>query len=390
MANLIDSIGDSEVVAGSTDLSMDETFEFILNRMLENVPDEDEGGLPIDKREGSVIYNALAPVAIELTNLYDYLRILENDCFADTAGLEALTRIAMERGVAYRDATKAILKIKAAPTTVNLIGCRFMIADTDLAFDVNAKVEGTADLWLAECETSGSAGNVTEGDLVLDEVGEESVVDDLESVSISGIQTMAYDAEDVESFRTRYFESIKASRFGGNIADYKEFCLAQTDVGGVKVTPHWNGGGTVKVVFIDRSYAKPTAEMVNALQTAIDPVENSGLGYGMAPVGHRVTVEAAEEVAINVTAKITYLRGYDFDRVKTDLQNQIGIYLLSLRENWEAGDIIVRKSGIENALLSVDGIADCSISSLNGGTDNIVLSLNQIPVFGVITEGRAG
>ncbi|HCU3121441.1 TPA: phage tail protein, partial [Clostridioides difficile] len=40
------------------------TFENIIKRMLDSVPDT------FDKREGSIIYNALAPVAIELTETY--------------------------------------------------------------------------------------------------------------------------------------------------------------------------------------------------------------------------------------------------------------------------------------------------------------------------------
>ena len=40
------------------------TFEFILDRMLDRVPDT------VDKREGSIIYDALAPAAAELAKTY--------------------------------------------------------------------------------------------------------------------------------------------------------------------------------------------------------------------------------------------------------------------------------------------------------------------------------
>ena len=39
-------------------------FDMLMERMLENVSDE------LDKREGSVIYDAIAPAALELANMY--------------------------------------------------------------------------------------------------------------------------------------------------------------------------------------------------------------------------------------------------------------------------------------------------------------------------------
>ena len=55
------------------------TFDSIMQRMLDAVPDT------IDKREGSVVYDALAPAAIELQNLYIELDVVLNQTFVDTA-----------------------------------------------------------------------------------------------------------------------------------------------------------------------------------------------------------------------------------------------------------------------------------------------------------------
>ncbi|EQH03085.1 bacteriophage baseplate assembly J domain protein [Clostridioides difficile] len=55
------------------------TFENIIKRMLDSVPDT------FDKREGSIIYNALAPVAIELTETYIAMDELLDQTFVDTA-----------------------------------------------------------------------------------------------------------------------------------------------------------------------------------------------------------------------------------------------------------------------------------------------------------------
>lgn len=78
-----------------------QTFEVILERMLDRVPDT------LDKREGSIIYNALAPAAWELSEIYIQLDVNNNLSFADTATDEFLTRIAAEQGINRRAATFA-------------------------------------------------------------------------------------------------------------------------------------------------------------------------------------------------------------------------------------------------------------------------------------------
>ena len=45
-------------------------FDTLMERMLENVSDE------LDKREGSVIYDAIAPAALELANMYVALDVV--------------------------------------------------------------------------------------------------------------------------------------------------------------------------------------------------------------------------------------------------------------------------------------------------------------------------
>ena len=80
------------------------TYDLILKRMLDAVPND------VDKREGSIIYDALAPAALELVNMYVQLDNVLNETFADTASREFLIRRASERGITPEPATKAILK----------------------------------------------------------------------------------------------------------------------------------------------------------------------------------------------------------------------------------------------------------------------------------------
>ncbi len=62
------------------------TYEVILQRMLDRVPDT------MNKREGSIIYDALAPAAVELALAYIQFDMMLNESFADTAFMEYLIK----------------------------------------------------------------------------------------------------------------------------------------------------------------------------------------------------------------------------------------------------------------------------------------------------------
>ena len=73
-----------------------QTFETIMDRCLSRVSSS------VDKREGSVIYDALAPACAELATLYTELSNILDRAFPDTATGEDLDRKCMERGVIRR------------------------------------------------------------------------------------------------------------------------------------------------------------------------------------------------------------------------------------------------------------------------------------------------
>ena len=72
------------------------TYEVIMQRLLNRVPDT------FDKREGAIIFDALAPAAAELAQLYVQLDVVLNQTFADTATGEYLEkRCAEDMEVAF-------------------------------------------------------------------------------------------------------------------------------------------------------------------------------------------------------------------------------------------------------------------------------------------------
>lgn len=346
------------------------TYDKILSRMLERVPND------IDKREGSIIYDALAPAAAELAQMYIQLAYFNNISYADEATDEYLTKRCAERGIMRKQATKAIRK-----GIFNLeipVGSRFALSDT--TYGVIEKIKEFE--YKLECEQVGSIGNTYEGTLTL-----ISNIQGLEVAALTDILIPGEDTENDESLRKRYFDNLESEAYGGNVADYIEKTKSLNGVGGVKVYPVWNGGGTVKLVIQDSNKSKPSNELINEVQEKMDPTQNQGQGIGIAPIGHIVTVVGVDETLVNIESDITLVGGYIWDDVKLHIEQTITLYLNELCDSWDSLDkLVVRVAYIETRILQVTGVLDVQMTKLNGLLTNLILDTNNIPKLGVITK----
>lgn len=350
----------------------DISYDLILERMLARVSDS------IDKREGSIIYDALAPAAMEIMLMYIELNTVINETFGDTASREYLIKRALERGLEPTPATYAILK---GEFNIDIeVGARFTCSD--LIYIATEKTEDC--IYKMQCETIGTAGNSVFGTLI-----PVDYINGLTTATLTELLIPGEDEEDTEIFRDRYFDSFDSQAYGGNQADYLEKTHTISGVGGVKVYPVWNGGGTVKLVILDSLWNCPSDELVELVQETIDPISSSGNGLGFAPIGHEVTVVAVDEVSIDVEATFTFVDGYDFSTAKSSIENAINEYLGELRQEWDSQSaIIVRVSQIESRLLSLAEILDIEDTTINSSTKNITLGADEIPVLGVVTSGE--
>lgn len=350
----------------------DQTFERILQRSLERV------GVDVDKREGSLIMNAIAPVSAEHANIYILLDGIITDGYADTATREYLIKRCRERGIEPHAATNAVLKGKFNMEIP--IGSRFNLEELNyVAIELIESAEEetvTYYYYQMRCETSGTEGNKYFGELS----SIDYIHKDLEG-SLVELLIPAEDEEDTEILRNRYLSSFASSPFGGNKQDYKDKTNSLDGVGGTVVIPVWNGGGTVKLIIIDSEYHVASEELVAAVQEAIDP-DPQGTGSGIAPIGHTVTVVSAEAFAVDVSCNITLVEGYQLVTVKTKIKEALEAYFLDMRKAWENGGLVVRISQIENRILGVDGVLDVINTTANGSTENLVLEVDQLPIMG--------
>lgn len=393
------------------------TYEEILNRMLARVSNK------FDKREGSVIWDTHSPTAIELQILYIELDTILRESYGDTASREFLILRCRERGISPYEATKAVLKGIFVPATIDVIGKRFNIGDVN--YIVTEKLADGE--YKVQCETPGSTGNQFLGSMIPIEY-----INGLQSAELTEILIPAEDEEETEDLRQRYFKSFEQKAFGGNAADYIEKTNKIAGVGNTKVTRVWNSdispadmipseevkawyqnisetltgdaaawlsavftaasekklttGGTVLLTIINSEYGPASDILIKKVQNEIDPTENAGEGYGIAPIGHVVTVKSVNAVEIFVRTEITFETGFGWNNRQVLIENAISEYLLELRKVWaDSPYLIVRVSQIDTRILGVQGIIDIKGTLLNDSDENLILGPCDIPVFGGVS-----
>lgn len=340
------------------------TYEEILQRCLDRIPNT------IDKRQGSIIYDALAPCCVELAQMYIELSGIYDQVFIDTAVGEALDKLVEQNGVKRKDATYALRKGEF--NMVVPVDNRF--SDGENTYIVIENIVGTNNSIL-RCEQAGVVGNSYYGSLT-----PITYLQGLTRAELTDIIDMGDDIESDEDLRVRYMESVTAPQFGGNVSDYQTKVKSLTGVGGCKVVPIWNGGGTVKLIITNSQGGVPTSSLVNDVQEAVDPNQDQQ-GLGIAPIGHIVTVEGAVARNITVSATFTLESGVDPTDIQDSVNNIVDNYFKSLSTNWDKEDnLIVRISQLETRLLGVAGVLDITNTKMNNSTSNLSLESNEIPV----------
>lgn len=373
------------------------TFQYLLERALLEVPDT------VDKREGSIIYDALAPACYVLAEFFAELYRHTQETYADTASGEWLEKRVAEAGVTRIQASPAVKKatfttINGQPAVVS-IGNRFATIDTEVPLYYRIVEEYTVDgvavpgEYRAVCETPGTIGQQYFGTIVpLD------FIPNLGTAELSTILIPGEDTETDESLFNRYITKINNKAFAGNIASYHQLALEIEGIGGVQVYPVWNGGGTVKLSIVDGTFGKVTSDFVATVQEKIDPEaipEYAGTGLGMAAIDHRVTVVTPEEFIANISGNITLSNGYTLAAVQARIKEELESYFWTLRSQWDKGDqfnrysVVIYQSQIIRTVLGVAGVLNITNVTINGNSSDIVLEQSgekqQLPILGEVT-----
>lgn len=357
------------------------TYEHLMEQLLSNVPTD------VSTSEGSVVYSALSPLAYELERAYIEMDVLLKQTYADTSDYDYLELRAKERGLTPIQATyckKLGVFNVAIPT-----GTRFLISNL---YWTSGEIHSTPEdysgfCYVMTCETAGTGANAVSGELTLIECPDSSF--DISKIDTAELlETATIPARDKESqadFLARYHDSFNAQSFGGNIADYMEKIHSIEGVGGVHIYPAWQGGGTVKAIIIGADYKEASADLVTIVKNKMDP--DDGLGGGLCPIGHVLTVASAAGVNITIAATVTPQTGTTTAELQTAIEQAMENYLEELRKNWEDEyqtnhqGLVVRLAEIESRILNVDGVIDVADATINGTASNLSLDDSEIPLL---------
>lgn len=367
-------------------------FQYFLDIMLERVP------LNMDVREGSVIYDALAPASWALAEQNMNLVNVLLETYTQTAIGEALDWRGAERGIARNTATKARVKaffndMDGNPYNPD-IGSRFSSITNDqtdlIYYQVNSKiVDGQAEL---EAEQAGGNGNYYLGQIL-----PISNMNGLGYAEITDITVPAREAESDDDYRARILDYSSVAEYGGNVADYLKFVGENSDIGAVQVYPTWNGGGTVKVIILDNDLKPASETLVKEEQEELDPTDSRGNGYGIAPIGHTVTVAAPEIHAIAVDLTVETVSGINPEDVVNDVKKTVTEYVENeVKLHWaKATDtrnysMIIYRSQISAAILkNIPSIINIQQVLINGQEIDEQIQMDatkqEVPITGEVT-----
>lgn len=366
-----------------------QNYDYWLNLMLDNVPND------IDKREGSIIYDAVAPAAMVSAQQSLSLANIIRETYIKTAQGEFLDYRAVEHGTSRYAATNTEVKAKfndddGNPINVE-VGDRFAsITESPIFYTViKFNNDGTAEMQAEEAGTSANS--------YIGQVLPVTPNDSLAWAEITEVTIPARDEETDDHLRARLLNSNSWVAYGGNVTDYLDMTSKIHDVGATQVYPTWNGAGTVKLVILNNDLMPASSTLVKKVKEEIDPEESTTQGYGLAPIDHRVTVTAPETFKVDIAMNVTIVDSVNIDSIRVNIKDSLEEFFKSLRRDWSTVNptvgrgysMIIYRSKILSRVMMLEGVANATMPRLNGKDEDLQLVFNnttsQLPVLGEVT-----
>lgn len=359
------------------------SFEQILDRTLSNELLSD-----VDKREGSIVYDTLAPVCMELADAYAKMDILESQLSLLTATGSNLDNRAYEQGMAREQETQAerigtFKKYQIDEQTGEYVkdelgnkilidmdipeGSRFVSPENDsIIYEFIGKDD--EDENILRCETYGTVGNEYTGTIL-----PLTAIPDLVEAKITGTHIPAQDTESDDELRTRVINKLNSLSFGGNIDAYIEKVSSIYGVGTCKVFPAWQYNGSVLLSVVDSSYEPITQSFADRIKEEIDPEESSGQGIGFAPIGHYVTITTPIKSNVKVQFHLDLEANVTIGNVQEECEQKIKEYFNSVRhEFYQDKTLGIYRARIIDKILEIPEVLNVTDVLLNDVDADII------------------
>ena len=363
--------------------SDDNSFEKIMNRMLAN-----ERLANVDKRVGSIAYDSIAPCAMELAEVYAKMDILEEQTYLLSATGLNLDKKVYDYGVFRNKATKSqrignfqkyktdengdyVLDSNNDRILVDMeipINSRFVVPeDSETTFIYIGKID---DYDILECEQSGTKGNQHIGTIL-----PLTPIADLITAKIKSTYKFGEDEETDDELRNRTLNIINTESFGGNISDYIEKVNSIDGVGNTKVFPAWQFNGSVLLSIIDPQFNPVTEEFLKNVKEQIDPEENSGEGFGIAPIGHYVTITTPIKNEISITLSVELEAEVTVSQIQEKIEAELNKYFESVRKEFgQDKTLAIYRARVIDSVLNVREVLNVKNVLLNNIDEDIILN----------------
>ena len=332
-----------------------------------------EDDLGLYAGEGGLLNIILAPGAYVFWEALQALRAQVSISFVDETSGAYIDKAAAAYGITRKPGTPASVDVTFTGTANAVVPAGTMCVTADglgfltdeeltLGEDGNSTVSATSDDVGAVYNVPAQA-IVTTQELV---AGVSGVTNDAAAAGGTDPETDAALFARLDAYR-------KTPPTSGNDRHYHQWALEVNGIGAASVIRCWDGPGTVKVIVADMELRPVEEDKVDEVAAYIETQR---------PVTAEVTVESAEGVGVQVA--VTVETDGTVSKLNTEqaLTDRLAEYLGTLAFQTGAEVVYNRVLAI---VMGLDGVTDCSGLTVNGGTANVPLDADEVPLLGTVT-----
>lgn len=332
-----------------------------------------EDDLGLYAGEGGLLNIILAPGAYVFWEALQALRAQVPISFVDETSGAYIDKAAAAYGITRKPGTPASVDVAFTGTANAVVPAGTMCVTADgLGFLTDEELtlgEGGSGTVSATSDDVGAVYNVPA----------QAIVTTQESVAgVSGVTNAAAaaggtDPETDAALFARLDAYRKTPPTSGNDRHYYQWALEVNGIGAASVIRCWDGPGTVKVIVADMELRPVEEDKVDEVAAYIETQR---------PVTAEVTVESAEGVGVQVAVTVETDGTVSKSNTEQALTDRLAEYLGTLAFQTGAEVVYNRVLAI---VMGLDGVTDCSGLTVNGGTANVPLDADEVPLLGTVT-----
>lgn len=332
-----------------------------------------EDDLGLYAGEGGLLNIILAPGAYVFWEALQALRAQVPISFVDETSGAYIDKAAAAYGITRKPGTPASVDVTFTGTANAVVPAGTMCVTADgLGFLTDEE------LTLGE-DGSGTVSATSDDVGAVYNVPAQAIVTTQESVAgVSGVTNDAAaaggtDPETDAALFARLDAYRKTPPTSGNDRHYHQWALEVNGIGAASVIRCWDGPGTVKVIVADMELRPVEEDKVDEVAAYIETQR---------PVTAEVTVESAEGVGVQVAVTVETDGTVSKSNTEQALTDRLAEYLGTLAFQTGAEVVYNRVLAI---VMGLDGVTDCSGLTVNGGTANVPLDADEVPLLGTVT-----